>query len=159
MLCQYLQKLCGGSGEKGEFPPGLFGEINRALDIGEEAAVAFFKSHRAEVCSHVPASQLLVFDVQEGWEPLCKFQEVPIPDGPFSNINNSNEVRLVFNTIKTVAWLAILGVSVLVFCTVLYCKDCTFLLLALGIVGLVLWGAGKIIKGAVRKQAEKSKQL
>ena len=159
MLCQYVQRVCGGSEGKGEFPPGIFGKINRALNIGEEAAVALFKSHRAEVCSHVPADQLFVFDVQEGWEPLCKFLDVPIPDSPFPNINNSDEVRLVFNTIKTVAWLAIVGVSGLVFCTVLYCTDYTFLSLGLGIVGLVLWGACKIMKRAVRKQAGKSKQL
>ena len=159
MLCQYVQRICGGSGGKGEFPPGIFGDMNRALNIGEEAAVEFFKSHRAEVCSHVPASQLLVFDVQEGWEPLCKFLNVPIPDGPFPNINNSNEVRLVFNTIKTVAWVAIFGVSGLIFCAVLYCTDYIFLPLGLGIMGLLLWGAGKIMEGEVRKQAGKSKPI
>merc|ERR1719350_1367056 len=111
--------------------------MNKALNNGEEAAVDFFKSHRDEVLSHVPASQLLVFDVQEGWEPLCQFLDVPVPDTPFPNINNSNEVRLVFNTIRTVAWLAIAGVAGLVYCAVYYCTDYSYLALGLGLVGLV----------------------
>ena len=77
---------------------------NKALNLREEAVVDFFKSHRNEVLSHDPASPLLVFDVQKGWEPLCPFLDVPVPE---TNINNSNEVRFVFNTIKVVAWQAI----------------------------------------------------
>ena len=40
---------------------------------------------------------------------------------PLSSACNSNEVRLVFNTIKTVAWLAIVGVAGLVYWAVYYC--------------------------------------
>jgi hypothetical protein len=36
-----------------------------------------------QVKAHVPADRLLVWDVREGWEPLCKFLQVPVPDKPF----------------------------------------------------------------------------
>ena len=36
-----------------------------------------------QVKSHVPADRLLVWDVREGWGPLCKFLEVPVPNKPF----------------------------------------------------------------------------
>merc|ERR1719320_832366 len=102
---------------KGEFPNGLNGRQNKALNAGEDAAVDFFNTHIEEVKALVPPHQLLVFDVREGWEPLCKFLDVPVPDTPFPNINDANEVRRVFNTMKAVAWLAILGVLGLIFCT------------------------------------------
>merc|ERR1711892_1026077 len=159
-LCEYVQTLSGGiQSGKGKCPPGINGKMNAALSKGEEEAIEFFKKHVNEVCAHVPAKQLLVFDVQEGWEPLCQFLDVPVPQTQFPNMNNSNEVRLVFNTIKIVAWLAVLGVSLLLFCTVFYCPDYTYLPLGLGLVAFVLWGAGRIMQVAVLRQAGKSKQL
>ena len=67
-------------------------------------------------------------------------------------------LRLLFNTVKIVAWLAILGVSVLLLCTVLCCPDYTLLPLGLGLVWVVLWGAGKIMMIACRKQHNESKK-
>merc|ERR1711892_713156 len=151
-VCKYEQKISGGiEPGKGELPPGIPGRMNKALRKGEQAAVDFFKSHRDEVCSQVPSSQLLVFDVREGWEPLCKFLDVPMPDAPFPNINKTAEVGFLFKIIKIVVWLAILGVSVLLLCTVLYCPDYTLLPPALGVVGVFLWGVGKIMMTACRR--------
>merc|ERR1712013_944616 len=134
------QKLCGGFHDgKGKFPPGIHGKMNEALNKGETAAVKFFKEHIDEVCFHVPADKLLVFDVKEGWEPLCRFLDVPVPDSPFPNINNSTEVRRVFNIMKAVAWLAVLGV--------------------LGMMFFLLWGARRIMQVAVVRQTDKSKQI
>ena len=31
----------------------------------------------------MPADQLLVFSVKEGWEPLCEFLGKPVPEEPF----------------------------------------------------------------------------
>jgi hypothetical protein len=40
----------------------------------------------------VPADRLLVFDVKQGWEPLCRFLDVPVPAGePFPHINSATE--------------------------------------------------------------------
>ena len=47
--------------------------------------------------AYVPPKQLLVFDVKEGWAPLCKFLQLPVPDVPFPNINDANEIRLYHN--------------------------------------------------------------
>lgn len=49
--------------------------------------------HEAEVKRSVPASRLLVFDVAEGWDPLCRFLGVPVPDAPFPRTNSSEEFR------------------------------------------------------------------
>jgi hypothetical protein len=36
----------------------------------------------------VPADRLLVWEVKDGWEPLCGFLEVDVPDAPLPNIND-----------------------------------------------------------------------
>ena len=46
-----------------------------------------FKRHIEEVRATIDPKRLLVFDVREGWEPLCKFLEVPVPSEPFPRLN------------------------------------------------------------------------
>jgi Sulfotransferase domain len=47
--------------------------------------------HNEEVKRNVPAERLLVWSVTEGWDPLCEFLEVPVPDEPFPHANDSKE--------------------------------------------------------------------
>jgi len=42
-----------------------------------------YERHIEEVKAHVPPEKLLVYNVKEGWEPLCKFLGAPIPLQPF----------------------------------------------------------------------------
>jgi len=44
--------------------------------------------HTDEVKRTVPAERLLVWDVGEGWEPLCRFLEVDVPDTPLPHAND-----------------------------------------------------------------------
>ena len=64
--------------------PGILGRLNRAMLAGKEEAIEVFNSHVAEVKAHVPANRLLVFDVRDGWAPLCEFLDRPAPEIPFS---------------------------------------------------------------------------
>ena len=50
------------------------------------------KSSR-QVKTSLPPEKLLVFDVKEGWEPLCRFLEVPVPDKPFPRLNDTEAFR------------------------------------------------------------------
>ena len=50
-----------------------------------------FDAHIAAVKASIPASQLLVYQVKEGWEPLCAFLGVPVPLGPFPRTNDRSE--------------------------------------------------------------------
>jgi hypothetical protein len=59
-----------------------------------EYAIEVFNRQIAEVKEHVPPHRLLVYQVQEGWEPLCRFLEVPIPEGkPFPRLNDREAFR------------------------------------------------------------------
>jgi hypothetical protein len=53
-------------------------------------ALRIFAEHLQEVQAAVPPERLLVFDVKEGWEPLCAFLDVPVPTGePFPHVNDA----------------------------------------------------------------------
>ncbi len=45
----------------------------------------------------IPASQLLVFAVKDGWEPLCTFLDRPVPDSPFPRTNDRQEFWDIVN--------------------------------------------------------------
>lgn len=54
-------------------------------------ATRVFREHIAEVQAEIPAHRLLTLDLREGWEPLCEFLEVEVPDIPFPKTNSSKE--------------------------------------------------------------------
>jgi hypothetical protein len=53
----------------------------------EEGAKARVKEHNEAVKAAVPPERLLVFNFKEGWDPLCEFLGVPVPDEPFPHEN------------------------------------------------------------------------
>ena len=61
------------------------------LGLDTAALAAAFRQHVAAVKAAIPASQLLVFQVKDGWEPLCAFLGIPVPDGPFPRTNDRDE--------------------------------------------------------------------
>lgn len=48
-----------------------------------------FDAHTEAVRRNVPADRLLIWQASDGWEPLCEFLEVPVPDQPFPRVNDS----------------------------------------------------------------------
>ena len=62
-------------------------------DLGRDNAIRVLRAHEADVIASVPADELLVYDVAEGWEPLCAFLGRPVPDAPFPRTNSTAEFR------------------------------------------------------------------
>jgi sulfotransferase family protein len=59
-----------------------------------ERAIEVFERHNEEVKERVPAEKLLVYEVKEGWEPLCEFLGVEVPkDKPFPHLNDTDTFR------------------------------------------------------------------
>jgi hypothetical protein len=52
-----------------------------------DACIAAYNRNNEQVRDTIPASRLLVFDVAEGWEPLCRFLNVPVPAAAFPHHN------------------------------------------------------------------------
>ncbi len=51
-------------------------------------AIQVFNQHIEQVKRDVPPEKLLVYDVREGWEPLCAFLGVSVPKNPFPALNS-----------------------------------------------------------------------
>jgi hypothetical protein len=47
--------------------------------------------YNEEIQQAVPADRLLVWSAADGWEPLCEFLELPVPDQPFPHVNDSKQ--------------------------------------------------------------------
>ena len=45
------------------------------------------------VIDTVPADRLLVWDPKEGWEPLCEFLELPVPEQPLPHVNDTENFQ------------------------------------------------------------------
>lgn len=59
-----------------------------------EHAVAVFERLNEDVKERVPSERLLVYDVKEGWAPLCEFLGVKAPeDEPFPHLNDTTTFR------------------------------------------------------------------
>jgi hypothetical protein len=54
--------------------------------------IASFTRHNEEVKATVPPERLLVYRVSDGWEPLCKFLGVPVPNEPFPHLNKGEDL-------------------------------------------------------------------
>ena len=50
-------------------------------------AIGVYEKHNREVIATIAAERLLVYDVAEGWEPLCRFLDRPVPQEPFPRLN------------------------------------------------------------------------
>lgn len=56
-------------------------------------AIAVFERHNRAVREAIPVEQLLVYEVAQGWEPLCAFLDVPVPDEPMPKTNSTAEFK------------------------------------------------------------------
>lgn len=73
---------------------GRFEDRARAIDV--------FEARTQEVMDAVPPDRLLVFDVAQGWEPLCAFLDVPVPDEPFPHVNDRAAMRRRLRAVRAV---------------------------------------------------------
>jgi hypothetical protein len=57
----------------------------------KDHAIRVYREHEARVKASVPAERLLVFEAREGWEPLCRFLDRPVPDDAYPRRNTTDE--------------------------------------------------------------------
>ena len=58
-----------------------------------EDAIGVFARHNEEVKRRIPPERLLVYEVKQGWGPLCDFLGVEAPDKPFPHLNDGGAYR------------------------------------------------------------------
>lgn len=64
--------------------------------LDRDHAIGVFNAHNEAVKAAFPPERLLVFDVKEGWEPLCAFLGADVPDEPFPRVNSTEDFRASF---------------------------------------------------------------
>jgi len=76
-----------------------FGEMTRrviydTLDFrmdDRDFMVSYFDRRIDEIRAAIPDERLLVYEVKQGWEPLCEFLDLPVPDKSFPRVNSRDE--------------------------------------------------------------------
>ena len=91
----------------GRYRRGMFG----AIEDGEEVAVEFYKAWKDAVISAVPRERILIFQVKDGWGPLCDFLGVETPSIPFPKMNDTEEVMKMNNMTRQICH-SIWGITV-----------------------------------------------
>lgn len=67
-------------------------EIEFGKDLkNKEEVIRRFNLHNEEVIKTIPKERLLVFNAKSGWDPLCNFLNVPVPENPFPKSNSKDE--------------------------------------------------------------------
>ena len=59
----------------------------------KEATLKIYNEFNEGIKAYVPSDQLLIYKLSDGWEPLCNFLEVPIPDVPVPYKNKRKEFK------------------------------------------------------------------
>lgn len=52
-----------------------------------------YNRHNSSVRAAIAPSRLLVFQASEGWDPLCRFLDRPVPKTPFPSVNTTDDFR------------------------------------------------------------------
>ena len=77
---------------------GRFADRDHALQI--------YRDHIAYVKATAQSDQLLVFEAKDGWEPLCRFLDVPVPENDYPHLNDAAQIRRVIRGVRIAGWLA-----------------------------------------------------
>ena len=85
-----IYKLVGGRDKAPEKMHNWLNMVNKVLiktgfpdGLDRDGLIKGFIAHNKAVRETIPEEQLLIFQVKDGWEPLCEFLNTPVPDKPF----------------------------------------------------------------------------
>jgi hypothetical protein len=59
--------------------------------LGRDGLIKAFHAHNDAVKAAIPSDRLLVYQVKEGWDPLCAFLGLEAPDEDFPRSNSREE--------------------------------------------------------------------
>ena len=60
----------------------------------------YFQHRNEEVVAIAPKDRLLIFEAKQGWEPLCAFLGVPVPDVPYPRVNSKDEMNSRMDSVE-----------------------------------------------------------
>jgi Sulfotransferase domain len=63
-------------------------------------AIEVYNRHNQAVRDAIDPGRLLVFEARQGWEPLCRFLDVPMPDEPFPHLNDTATITAMMKQMR-----------------------------------------------------------
>lgn len=69
-------------------------------DYSQANLTKVFEAWNNSIIAECPKDKLLVFDVKEGWEPLCKFLGKPVPNLSFPHVNDTKEFQRIMTVMN-----------------------------------------------------------
>ena len=105
--------------------------LYKALQKGEESAKAYVKHYVQDVKRFVPKNRLLIMKRMDGWDPICKFLNLPVPNEPFPHRISMKDafyaygtnVKLIRNTLLFGSLLAVVLPFMITGLTYLYLSE------------------------------------
>ncbi|KAI7882023.1 hypothetical protein K492DRAFT_145421 [Lichtheimia hyalospora FSU 10163] len=70
---------------------GAFDDLDRFLD--EERIKGLYNAHNEWVKKNIPSDRLLIMELGEGWERMCKFLDKPVPSEPYPRVNSTDSFK------------------------------------------------------------------
>ena len=74
-----------------EMATGVVAKTGFPDGLDRDGLVKAFNAHNEAVRNTIPPDQLLVYEVKDGWQPLCEFLGKPVPADPFPRTNDRAE--------------------------------------------------------------------
>jgi hypothetical protein len=74
-----------------EMASGVIARTGFPDGLDQAALASAYVAHNEAVKAAIPAARLLVYEVKDGWGPLCQFLGVPEPTEPFPRTNHRAE--------------------------------------------------------------------
>ncbi len=94
--------------------------LDQTKSLDKANSITVFNQGNQEIIDTIPRERLLVYRMGDGWQPLCEFLDVPIPDIPFPHANkNESEVKkaMAIANLRDLGYLlafGILGIMLLI---------------------------------------------
>ena len=79
-----------------------------------------FKAWNQSVIDYVPNDRLLVYEVKDGWEPICKLLDVPIPDVDFPYLNKTENMGHMSRFINSIFIIIIIIIVSIIISSVFF---------------------------------------
>lgn len=70
--------------------------------LDRDYMVNYFRAREEAIKAELPPERLLVFNVKEGWDPLCDFLGVDVPDTEFPRVNSRDETRKLLDAMVAI---------------------------------------------------------